>query len=183
MFSIKRYILVIILFNTGENMKKLYAILIIVILSLSGCAIDPASYYFSKNSYLDKIESIELVKYNNENFEMVDASKTNLKFDYSKVERIETLDPNKIDEFLDDFEKIVFHIENDSVNEPTGYCLLWHLKNGNFIVFSCTIIDGDRGYSMVSEFDSTSQFVKHYAYFASEPHYDNILSKYFSSYK
>ena len=54
----------------------------------------------------------------------------------------------------------------------------------NRIAYSsdCTIIDGDRGYSMVSEFDSTSQFVKHYAYFASEPHYNNILSKYFSSY-
>ena len=42
-------------------MKKLYAILIIVILSLSGCAIDPASYYFSKNSYLDKNYAKKLI--------------------------------------------------------------------------------------------------------------------------
>ena len=147
---------------------------------LTGC--DPTNYYFTKISYLDQIESIELVEYNNNNYKIVDASKTNLKFDYEKVKKLETLDTNKINEFLDDYEKIQFHIKNDSVNEPVGYCLLWYLKNGNFIVFCCTLVDGDRGYSMASEFDSTCRFIKHYAYFASGPHYDNILSKYFSSY-
>ena len=161
-------------------MKKILIMLMFIIVLLTGC--DPASYYFTKTLYLDKIESIELVEYSNNNYEIVDTSKTDLKFDYEKVKKLETLDTNKINEFLDDFEKIVFHIENESVNEPIGYCLIWHLKNGNFIVFCCTLVAGDRGYSMVSEFDSTCRFIKHYADFASGPHYDDILSKYFPSY-
>ena len=157
-------LLVIIIRYRGKNMKKICSILliiIIIIISLCGCASDPATYYFSKNAYINEIESIELVKYNNEAFEMVDASKETLKFDYEKVETLETLDVNKIDAFLEDFEEIVFHVENDSVNEPVGYCLLWYLKNGNFIVFSCTLIKKDRGYSMVAEFDSTGKFIQH----------------------
>lgn len=161
-------------------MKKILLVLLLSVLILTGC--DPASYYFKKASYLDRIESIELVKYNNNNFKIVDTTKVNLKFDYKKVNKLEILAPIKINEFLDDFEKIVFHLNNDSVNEPTGYCLLWHLKNGNFIVFSCTLIKGDRGYSMCAEFDSSYNYVQHIAGFASAPHYDKILSKYFYSY-
>jgi hypothetical protein len=162
-------------------MKKfLLLISLLITIVLTGC--DPSSYYFNKNEYIDKIERIELVKYKNESYKMVDASKVTLKFEHEKVEKVHTLEDEKIEDFLDDFEKIVFHIENDSVNEPTGYCLLWYLKNGNFIVFSCTIIKGDRGYSMVSEFDSTEKFIRHYAYFASQPHYADILRKYFSNF-
>ena len=114
---------------------------------------------------------------------MVDASETVLKFDHAKVEKIDTLDAQKVEDFLNDFEKIVFHLQDDSVNEPTGYCLLWYLKNGNFLVFSCTLIKGDRGYCMAAEFDANDRFVKHYAYFAARPHYDDVLSKYFPDYR
>ena len=151
-----------------------------MILLLTGC--DPASCYFYKDTYLDKIESIELVKYNNADFEMVDASKVDLKFDYEKVEILEILDSSKIDEFLEDFEEIAFQVENDSVNEPTGYCLLWHLKNGNFIVFSNTLIREDRAYSIAAEFTSTCEFVRHLADLDGGIHYDAVLEKYFSTY-
>ena len=164
-------------------MKK-FSILILTVLfiiGLVGC--DPGTCYFFKDSYLDKVERIELVRYKNEDFEMVDASETVLKFDHAKVEKIDTLDAQKVEDFLNDFEKIVFHLEQESVNEPTGYCLLWYLKNGNFIVFSCTLIKGDRGYCMAAEFDANDRFVKHYAYFAARPHYDNVLSKYFPDYR
>ena len=164
-------------------MKK-FAILILTlsfIIGLVGC--DPGTYYFFKDTYLDMVERIELVQYKNENFKMVDASETVLKFDHAKVEKIDTLDARKVEDFLIDFEKIVFHLEDDSVNEPTGYCLLWYLQNGNFLVFSCTLIKGDRGYCMAAEFDANDRFVKHYAYFAARPHYDDVLSKYFPDYR
>ena len=163
-------------------MKKISIVCFVLVICLSSCAWDPPPTWFLKDSYIDQVERIELVKYNNDDFKMVDATKITPKFDSSKTETIEVLDKDKIDEFLSDFEEIIFHVENDSVNEPTGYCLLWYLKNGNFIVFSCTIIKGDRGYSMVSEFDSTDNFVGHIAYFAAKPHYDNVLEKYFKNY-
>jgi hypothetical protein len=165
----------------GGKMKKFTLLILLLIATLlSGC--DPSTYYFSKIDYIDEIERIELIKYTNENYKMVDSTKYVLKFDSSKVENIEILDKDKFSDFLCEFEEIVFHIENDSVDEPTGYCLLWYLKNGNFIVFSCTMIEGDRAYSMVSEFDSTNNFIKHYGYFAARPHYENVLEKYFKNY-
>ena len=160
-------------------MKKFVLLLLIsVTLLLTGC--DPGLVYFSGTTS-DEIERIELVKYNNDSYKMIDVSKETPKFDSDKIEVIETLEKEKINDFLCDFEKIIFHDENDSVNEPTGYCLLWYLKDGNFIVFSSTI-EGDRAYSMVSEFDSTDNFVRHSASFASKPHYDDVLKKYFKSY-
>ena len=159
--------------------RKITLFFLMFFFILNSC--DPGSIYFNKDTYIDEIERIELVKYNNDNYKMVDSSKVELKFDSSKVEKIEILDDEKTEEFLLDFEKIVFHLENDSVNEPTGYCLIWYLKNGNFIVFSDTSI-GNKAYSMAAEFDASGRFVNHLAHFASRPHYEKILRKYFSSY-
>ena len=144
---------------------------------------DPSTYYFSSNEYKDQIEKIELIKYNNEECIMVNPLDVVLIFDTSKVEKIEELDRNEIENFLNEFEQIVFHIESESVKEPTGYCLLWYLKNGNFIVFSCTMIKGDRAYSMVAEFDSNGNFIKHHVNFAARPQFEEVLKKYFKSYQ
>ena len=161
-------------------MKKFVYILMLVVMLLTGC--DPASCYFYKNEYIDEIERIELVEYKNEDYKMIDPLKDSLKFDPEKVKSIEILEYEKLEGFLDRFQQIIFHIENDSVNEPTGYCLLWYLKNGNFIVFCCTMGKGDRAYSMVSEFDSSYNFVKHYAYFAARPYFEDVLDDYFETY-
>ena len=160
--------------------KNILSILLLMVIVLTGC--DPASRFFYKNEYIDEIERIELVEYKNEDYKIVDASKDGLKFDPEKVVKVETLNNEKVESFLGDFEKIIFHIENESVNEPTGYCLLWHLKNGNFIVFSCTMIKGDRAYSMVAEFDSDNNFVVHHARFAARPHFEDVLDDYFEMY-
>ena len=162
-------------------MRKIFALLLIlVIILLTGC--DPSSYYFDKNDYIEKIDRIELVNYSNENYKMVDSNKETLRFDHKKVEKVETLDSEKIEAFLDDFTKIMFFDLSESVNEPTGYCLIWYLKNGNFMVFSCTLIEGDRAYSMAAEFNSSDEFVCHHADFDSMPQYENLLRKYFKAY-
>lgn len=161
--------------------KAILSALILIAFTFAGC--DPGSYFFKKIDYIDNIERIELVEYKNENYKMIDASREALIFDPEKVKKIETLGYDEIEQFLYDFEKIAFFVGNDSVNEPTGYCLLWYLENGNFIVFSCTLIENDRAYSMIAEFDSSCNFVKHHASFDSGPHYDNVLNKYFLNYK
>ena len=121
-------------------MKKYISILVFLMCAVLLSSCDPITCHLYKDTYLDKIERIELVKYNNDNYEMVDASKEELKYDPSKAELLEVLHPEKFDEFLSDFEKITFFVGwSDSVNEPTGYCMLWYLKNGNYIVISSTI--------------------------------------------
>ena len=154
--------------------------LLFMVIILTAC--EPLHLYFTKEEYLNQIESIELIKYNNENYKDVDPSIDEIIFNFDKVETIEVLDRDMFEEFLTDYEEIEFHIDNCSVNEPTGYCLVWYLKNGNFIVFSCTGTSAEGVYSMCSEFDSESKFIKHYADFAARPHYDMILDKYFENY-
>ena len=148
--------------------------------NLTSC--EPIWCNFYKDTYVNLVEKIELVKYNNDNYEMVNPTNVALRFDFSKVEKLEVLEEEKICEFLTDFEQIDFIVENVSVNEPTGYCLLWYLINGNFIVFSCTIVEGDRAYDMVAEFSEECEFLRHYAYFGAAPHFDLVLGKFFESY-
>ena len=162
-------------------MKKVILLIVLLITSLF-FACDPGTYYFHKSEYFDKIERIELIRYNNDNYKMIDASNEDLIFEVSKVEKLEILDDDKTSDFLSDFEKIVFHYENDSVNEPIGYCLLWYLENGHFLIFSCTMIEGDRAYGMAAEFDGENNFVRHYASFAARPHFEDVLDKYFETY-
>ena len=162
-------------------MKKIYTFIIVIAFLLFGC--DPAGYYFRKDEYIVKIESIELIKYRNYNYYMTNPLKEIVIYNPDNAVVIEVLEENLIEVFLLEFENIIFHVENKSVNEPTGYCLLWHLFNGNFIVFSCTMIEGDRAYSMVAEFTSTNEFVKHYGYFAARPYFEQILEDYFKNYE
>lgn len=158
---------------------KMISLLILIIFCFVSC--DPRAMWFYKDDYIEEVDRIELVVYKNENYQMVDGTKTILQFNPEKITNVEILDSEKIEDFLEDFEKIEFHLGNKSVNEPIGYCLLWHLKNGNFIVFCCTP-GVNIGYSMVSEFDSTNKFVEHYLEFAAAPHYADVLDKYFNTY-
>lgn len=163
-------------------MKKfvIFIMLLLTLILLVGC--DPATYYFKKTEYIDKIQRIELVKYTNEEYKIVDCTKEALRFDFQKAIAIEILNEDKFADFLEEFETIVFHQVNESVNEPTGYCLLWYLRNGSCIVFSCTMVEGDRAYDMAAEFALDGTFIRHHAHFASRPHYENILEKYFEDY-
>ena len=150
-------------------------------------ACDPTFVHFEADIYCDKVEYVELVRYDNDNFKIVNGKKTTLKFDRTKAIQIEILDDSKLESFLLDFEEIIFSLESSSTNEPSGYCLLWHLNNGNFIVFSITCkssigCKSEIAYSMAAEFDSESNFIKHYANWNSEDRYESLLKKYFKNY-
>ena len=163
-----------------EKSIRPLVLLLTLLLLLTAC--EPGHYSIRKDEYIDQIEYIELVYYSNDNFEMVDVSQSTLRFDPKKAESVEMLNYENIEAFLEDFEQMEFFERNTSVDEPTGYCLLWHLKNGNYQVFSSTLIKGDRAYSMAAEFDSDNQFVRHVAHLSARGHFELILSKYFTNY-
>ena len=109
-------------------------IFIVLVLLLVSC--DPASYYFNKNDYIEKIEFIELVKYNNDSFEMVDASKISLKFDYSKAEKIEILD-----EFMGNYKEYSYV---DKRTNNTYYTIRGNTKSHKVFneIYNILYIDG-----------------------------------------
>lgn len=163
--------------------KNVMVIILILVVAISLSACDPSIFSIYKREYIEKIDYIELCVYNNSNCKTIDVSKATPKFDLQKKETVEILDPEKVEAFLSDFEGMTFFELNESVDEPTGYCLLWHLKDGNFLVFSSTYSESDRrAHGMAAEFDATGQFVRHIGSIDGRIFLENILDEYFTNY-
>ena len=69
-------------------MKKLILLtLTFIMVLLTGC--DPPSFWLLKTDYLDDIESIELVKYNNSNFnKQIILTETNIITNFFKLKQL-----------------------------------------------------------------------------------------------
>lgn len=158
-------------------MKKLYAVLLIIIVLLSGC--DPGCYYFDADEIADQAVKIQLVICENPSPQKIIVKEdTVLYFDVEDAEIVETLENEKIEEFAKDLSTVTFHIENESVNAPIGYAVLIHMQNQEIIVLSCTTINGV-GYGMAAAFSIDGNFLRHIACFADAPKFRRILAKYF----
>ena len=97
-----------------------------MVIILTAC--EPLHLYFTKEEYLNQIESIELIKYNNENYKDVDPSIDEIIFNFDKVETIEVLDRDMFEEFLTDYEKEELDIETsyqkNEIEKEKFYLLL-----------------------------------------------------------
>ncbi len=159
-------------------MKKLFVFLICLItVLLYGC--DPATFCFDYEKMKDDVAIIELITYNNGSSENIKLdSNSKLVFNKEKIISSKQLESQYIDEFLKELSKITFHLESKSTFEPIKECLKITKENDNFIILSCTVIDGV-GYSMVAEFDSDGNFLNHLAYFADRPTYEKMIKEFF----
>lgn len=120
----------------------MYVLLLIVLLSLCGYAVDPPIYHFDADEIINQATKIELVVC--ENPDPVDVNvkeDTVLLFDFDKVIPIKTLEQEKIDDFAQDLSRITFHREMRSVNAPVGYTLLIYIQNHEMFVLSYVNID------------------------------------------
>ena len=163
-------------------MKRIATLIatVFLIASVTGC--DPSTYYFDKEQYADKIEKIEL-RYSepteNPRIIKIEEEHPVFKLEHSSV--IETLDSNKIANFVDDFSTITFHLIFETCDEPFGQILLMYLTNGNYIVSSFSILN-KKGYCCFCEFDSNCEFVKFIGDLAESTKYELVLGNYFASY-
>lgn len=160
--------------------RKTFVILIVVFVSmLVGCVTDPETYYFDADELKGDVTKIELLSLINEKPELVTVhDDTTLSFNRKNVILVKELDNDEIKNFIEDLSTITFHIGNKSVNSPLGYTIVIYMQNQEIIVLSCTIVDGV-GYSMVSQFTTGGNFIKHIAQFADEPKFRRLIEKYF----
>lgn len=160
-------------------MKKICVIFLFVILSLCGCATDPATYYFDAGNIIEQATKIQLVLCENDNpINIKVEENTILFFDIDNIRIIDTLETEKIEEFAYELSTITFHIEMESVNSPVGYTLIIYMQNQELIVLSCTVINGI-GYGMAAVFLNDGSFVRHIAQFADRPKFERLLHNYF----
>ncbi len=78
--------------------------------------------------------------------------------DFDNINIIDTLQKEKINEFITELSMITFHIENKCVDSPVGYAVLIYTFNNEIIVLSCTVIN-NIGYSMVATFTYEGTFI------------------------
>ena len=165
-------------------MKKsiLFISILILTIVLISCVVEPAWTGFSNESLLENVEAIELIYYHNDNYELVDPDKHLLIFDPQKCESLKILDDSQKEEFIEEFCQFQFDSEGKSVNEPTGYCLILHLKNDHFYIVSCAYYGVKTAYRMTAEFDSDYNFVKNIGPLDGQPAFERLLDKYFDKY-
>ena len=160
-------------------MKRMYVFFLFIIVLLSGCVSDPATYYFDASNIINQATKIQLVVCENDNPININVEEdTILFFDIDNIRIIGTLETEKIDEFAYELSSITFHKEMKSVNSPVGYTIIIYMQNQELIVLSCTVI-GDIAYGMAAIFLNDGTFVRHIAQFADEPKFKRLLSNYF----
>ena len=160
-------------------MKRMYVFFLFIIVLLSGCVSDRATYYFDASNIINQATKIQLVVCENDNPININVEEdTILFFDIDNIRIIGTLETEKIDEFAYELSSITFHKEMKSVNSPVGYTIIIYMQNQELIVLSCTVI-GDIAYGMAAIFLNDGTFVRHIAQFADEPKFKRLLSNYF----
>lgn len=163
-------------------MKRMCVIFLFIIVWMSGCVSDPATYYFDASNIINQATKIQLVVCENDNPININVEEdTILFFDIDNIRIIETLETEKIDEFAYELSSITFHHTMESVNSPVGYTIIIYMQNQELIVLSCTVID-DIAYGMAAIFMNDGTFVRHVAQFADRPKFERLLEKYFDFY-
>ena len=127
-------------------MKKITLFLIAILLTLDLTACDPADFYYSYNELKENVETIELINYDNPDVKGLDrgggygcnakrVSKRRdslLPFDFEKMEIIEALPTEKMDNFFRDLSKVHFFWDVGHTDSPYGKCIRIIYKNGDF---------------------------------------------------
>lgn len=160
-------------------MKKILLVVTIIFSIICLTACDPASYHFNYDELLGDTERIELIQYENQNPSIIKVdNNATLIFELERMQVKKVLSSVENSKFLEDLSTITFHLVNSSADSPTGKCVRIVLKNGNFIIISCSLVN-ETSYSFVAEFSEQGKFVRHIAHFADRPKYEKLLNNYF----
>ena len=126
-------------------MKKISAIVLVIVLLLTLAACDPGEFHFEYDELKENVTRVELIYYNNPDAKELFDEKRNhvLPFDFSKMEVVKTLPESKLDDFLHDLSEYVFYTVWDHLDSPQGYSVRVVYSNGDFeilseyVTFSC----------------------------------------------
>lgn len=156
------------------------AIMMICCFVLAGC--DPGSYYFTQE-YLSDIVSVELIDYSNSKqrhfISWVPDHSSELKaFDNSKYSVIETLDDDKIDDFIDTLCECHILSTYYAYNSPKGLCLKLNYSNGDFVIANCQN-KSFAGY--VGKFTASGKVAKFIGCFSSYYSFKTLVNDYFQT--
>ena len=154
-----------------------FAMAVFTLILLNGCVWDPELYQFEYEKLKGQIASVELINYENENPKIIKDASNVLPFDFAKMEVIETLASDKIDDFVTDLSETGFMDYSSFAKEPVGICIKITYKDGKFIIITSTLIDV--AYALVEVFDSNGFSIEHIGKPGSRKDFVALVNKYF----
>ena len=163
-------------------MKRIFAIVLLIIVSVNLYSCDPDQYIIEPES-VEKVESIELIEYNNPDqnsfFSWVPNHFDDLKpfnFSYSKV--IETLPDEKISDFLSDFsESYILHTYY-AYDSPSDVCIKVNYSNGNFLIIWANYSEQSYG-GYIGIYSPDGEVLEFWGSFSGLNTYEHLVNNYF----
>jgi hypothetical protein len=162
-------------------MKNFTVLIFITLMTFCLVACDPERFHFSHDELKEEIIEVELINYDNINPKIINEESSEiLPFDFDKMESVESLGFESIDDFLQDLSKIEFHVNLKHSDSPVGISIRAIYSNGDFIIISCESIN-KTGYSFAGLFDSEGNVKDFFGDFTNRRNFVDLVNKYFTT--
>jgi len=166
-------------------MKKFAIIVVICMLCFALGSCDPGQYSFDYEELIDSITSVELIQYDNSEIKRFKSWVPNHEsrlsaFDFDKMEVLESLEEETIDDFLQELSEIVFLHKYYAYNSPENICIRMIFSNGDFVVLTSDYKNSSFcGY--VGIFNSKGEVVDFVGCFQSLPDFEYLINEFFAT--
>ena len=167
----------------GFRMKKIFAIMIAVIICFSLCSCDPGSFVVSRDS-LDNVISVELIEYANSDQKhfttwVPDQSDKLVPFNFANATILETLTEEKISDFLDAFSTTDILHTYYAYDSPKDICIRLNYENGDFLIIWANYAENTyAGY--IGEYSSEGAVSSFWGSFSSLSDYTELVNQFFA---
>lgn len=161
-----------------DKKAKTLVLCLLWIMCFTFAACDPAPYGFQMKDK-ESVESVRLIRYNNDDVREVRKKTDVLSLDFDKIIEIEALKKNKFDKFYKNLTYVLFH-ESDNISKytsaPSGICIMITYKNGNITVFCCNKIA-----NFLGEYDQTGAVCGVVGYVVIPESFSTLVNIYFDA--
>ena len=169
--------------NGGFRMKKLFAIMIVVITCFSLCSCDPGTFVVNRDS-LDNVISVELIEYANSDQKhfttwVPDQSDKLVPFNLANATILETLPEEKISGFLDAFSTTDILHTYYAYDSPKDICIRLNYESGGFLIIWANYAENSyAGY--IGEYSSDGTVSSFWGSFSSLSCYTELVNQFFA---
>ncbi len=164
-------------------MKKTIVIfLCFVLVTLNLCSCDP-NRFNPEEEWFENVVEIELIYYNNPNQDhfiswVPDHSDDLIAFDNSKVEIIEKLDGERIDDFIAAFISTDILDDYYAYDSPRDTCIRMNYENGDFLIIWSDYNKGSFG-GYIGEYSKNGEVLSFWGSFSSVTYYVDLVNDFF----
>lgn len=165
----------------NKSVKNFSFLIVTILFCLNLIACDPVSYHYKNDELINNVVAVELIDYDNTEIKNItpklfEKRAKVIPFDFNKMEIIETMISEKIDDFLECFCEINFLRYGGLTysNSPNGISIKITYKNGDFEIVSYNAFYAGR-------FDSEGNVKEFVGGIESSIDFKNLVNQYFET--